>query len=239
MSISKFNLFAACTLISFQVYSFDLGDTYPVFQVGGFIGSQGKQQVIGIEDSLGNEYTVKDKHHGNVLLGLGYYFEGFENKAFELDYGINAFYLFNTKVNGDIIQEQIFTNLDYSYKISQVPVYAAIKGSFKNKADRCAITFDAGLGANFITTSDYVEHSLDAGFTTPNNTFSGKTTGKFSAMMGVGFKINDVIYDSDLELGYRFFYLGKGELNKELATDLDALSTGNIFANALVLSLSI
>ncbi|CEK11489.1 Uncharacterised protein [Legionella hackeliae] len=40
---------------------------------------------------------------------------------------MDAFYLGRTKVQEDIIQEEIFTNLSYKYNVQNVPVYAAFK----------------------------------------------------------------------------------------------------------------
>jgi len=219
-----------------HVFKLSPKHTTIVFQVGGFNASQGNAQNIGIDGLIGDDFTVNHGHASNVLLGLGYYFDGLAKDRFNLLYGINAFYLAQTSVQGDVIQEQLFTNLSYHYSLTNYPVYAAAKMFLKNNYGKNDITFDLGIGPNFISTSHFAEKSLDGGFTLPDNAFSGQTSVAFSVTAGVGIKFNNLL-SLPCELGYRFFYLGQGSLKKNNDQLLNTLKTGNNYANALIFSL--
>lgn len=95
-----------------------------------------------------------------------------------------------------------------------------------------AITFDLGLGTNFILTSDLHETSLDNGVTIPDNIFEKSSSVAFSTNTGIGVQFNTKF---PIEYGYRFFYLGQGRLNKVNNQILDNLNTGNSYSNAIVL----
>jgi len=131
------------------------------------------------------------------------------------------------------------TNLSYNYTVTHLPVYASAKATFNNKSDQYAITLDAGIGPNFIKTGGFEEHSLDGGITIPEQDFSGKTNATFSATAGLGLKLNNVLGSAPLECGYRFFYLGQGELKKQASQIQNTLSTGSNFGNALTCSVTI
>jgi hypothetical protein len=47
-----------------------------------------------------------------------------------MTYGINAFYLAKASVSGSIIQENLFENLSYHYKVTHYHVYAVAKSTF-------------------------------------------------------------------------------------------------------------
>lgn len=88
---------------------------------GGFFGaSQGKEQHVDIDGLIGNDYTVDNNSQISGLVGVGLYFNGPSYNWFQLSYGVDAFYLGKTTVRGDIIQEDLFTNLSYKYSIQNV-----------------------------------------------------------------------------------------------------------------------
>src|SRR5579863_1204957 len=99
-----------------------------VLQLGGFRAHQGEDQNIGITGLIGDRFTVSQHNDQNVLLGLGYYIDGPGYGVVNMMYGLNAFYLPNTKVKGNIIQEGMFTNLSYNYTVNNYPIYVAAKG---------------------------------------------------------------------------------------------------------------
>lgn len=88
-------------------------------------------------------------------------------------------------------------------------------------------------------TKRYSEASLDGGITIPDHAFSGHTSTEFSATAGIGIRMNNLAYGTSAELGYRFFYLGQGNLQSRTNQILDQLKTGNCYANALVLTVNI
>jgi len=208
-----------------------------VFQAGGFYASQGNAEDIGIVGLIGDHYTVAHPYAKNGLLGLGYFIDGMETNRVKWMYGLNAFYLAHTLVQGDIIQEELFDNLSYSYTLTNYPIYLAAKTLLNTGNDNYLITFDFGVGPNIIKTSSFKENSLD-GVTLPDNAFSGQTSVAFSVTAGVGVKLNNVFGQLPLELGYRFFYLGQGNLNKVNSEVINTLNTGKNYANALVFSVS-
>lgn len=210
-----------------------------VFQAGGYWSTQGKKQHINIQGLIGDEFTVTDNHSSNGLVGLGYFLDGQEKELFKITYGINSFYLAKASVSGGVIQENLFENLSYHYNVTHYPVYAVAKSIIQTKFQKYAFTVDVGVGPNFIMTSGFKENSLDGGITIPDDAFSGRTSTTFSATAGVGIKLNQVFGKAPLECGYRFFYLGKGNFNKNTNQLLNTLSTGNNYANALICSITV
>ncbi|WP_454781741.1 hypothetical protein [Legionella sp. WA2022007384] len=206
---------------------------------GGFFGaSQGKSQHVDIESLIGNQYTVDNNSQISGLVGAGLYFNGPSYNWFQLSYGVDVFYLGQTKVQGDIIQEDIFTNLSYKYSIQNVPLYAAAKALIYTNNPIYNITVDAGIGPNFMRTSGYHEMPL-VDFAIPDNAFKGTSTTTFTATVGAGIRLNNIIAPIPFECGYRFFYLGKGHLNRVNDQYIDNLTTGDTYANALVCAVTI
>jgi hypothetical protein len=205
-----------------------------VFEFGGFTISEGKNQNIGIQDLVGNTYTENGSDLG-LILGAGYLFHGPQNRLFSIDYGLNAFYLGLTSVDGSILQEQVFENLSYSYQVTNIPIYATTKFNIQTHSDAYHVTLDAGIGPNFVITHDYEETSLD-GVTVPDNLFSGHTQTNLSGMIGMGLRMENAFGHTPLECGYHFFYLGAGYLNKNNGLVLNNLETRNGYAHALTCS---
>lgn len=211
---------------------------HPIIQLGGYWSRQGRNQQINIQDVIGDEFTVTRHNSSNGLVGLGYFLDGQEKPFFKTSYGINAFYLAKTNVTGNVIQENLFTNLSYQYNLTHYPVYVIAKSTIKTQFPQYALTIDTGIGANFIKADGFQEHSLD-GITIPDNIFSGHTSTTFSATAGFGVKVNQVFGSAPLECGYRFFYLGQGNFYKSNNQVLNPLKTGNNYANALLCSIII
>jgi hypothetical protein len=233
LSVAAQSAFAHIPLIPQSVYCGKF-----LFQIGGFYGHQGQSQHIGIVDLIGDRFTVTQQNDGNFLAGLGYYIQGFNYSNINFMYGLNAFYLAHTEVEGKVVQEDIFTNLGYHYNITNYPVYAVLKGVANPFGPNYAITFDVGLGANFMQTNSFKEYSLD-GITIPDLVFGSTTTAVFSASLGLGVQFNNLLNHAGIELGYRFFYLGQGEFSKKNNQVLNNLKTGDTYANAFVATLSI
>jgi hypothetical protein len=235
---------AAAILISFLIPSaFAQPLTFPslscgkwLVQLGGFYSQEGKNQNIGIVDMLGDRFTVFRQYDGNVVAGVGYYLDAPSYRSIDFMAGLNAFYLAHTIVKGDVIQEDAFQNLGYHYNVDNYPLYAVLKGVVNKFGP--AMTFDVGLGVNFLKTSNFNEYSLGAG-TIPDNAFKGSTRAVFSATLGAGIVFHRAFSRADVEFGYRFFYLGEGYLHKQTDQLSNDLKTGDIYANALIISLSI
>lgn len=156
-----------------------------------------------------------------------------------MSYGLNFFYLAPTGVKGTVLQEDLFTNLAYSYTVTHFPLYAMAKSTIDTKSSRYSVTIDGGIGPNFISTSKLQEIPLDGGHTVPDYIFTGQNSATFSATAGIGLKLNNVFGSAPLECGYRFFYLGEGGFNKASGQALSTLNTGSNFGNALTCALTV
>jgi opacity protein-like surface antigen len=113
-----------------------------------------------------------------------------------------------------------------------------VKSIINLNDDRYNITMDVGIGPNIIQANNLTERSLDDGITQPDHIFSSQTSVAFSATAGVGIRFNNVSGHIPIEIGYRFFYLGQGNLNKVSSQATNTLKTGNSYANALVITIS-
>lgn len=211
----------------------------PVLQLGWFTATQGKSQHIDIQGLIGDNFSVKKSSDQNLLVGVGYYFDGLDYSQVSIRYGINAFYLAPTKVRGDVTQEDLFTNLSYHYSRTNYPIYFAAKALIP--CWMCSdIAVDLGIGPNIVSTRGFKEKSLDGGITIPDaHIFSGKNVIVFSATAGLGWRMNNIWENLSLEIDYRFFYLGQGELKKVNSQVRNTLHTGNSYANALFFSISL
>lgn len=214
-------------------------NTAIVLQAGGFNATQGDAQSIPIDGLMGNRYSVTQHNDQNFLLGIGYYINGWKNNCIQLLYGLNAYYLAETKVKGKVIQEYIFTNLSYQYSITNYPIYLATKAIIKTNINKFNITVDLGLGPNIIQTTDFKESSLDGGITIPDKAFSGETKVVLSGTAGFGLQFTDAFKGAAIEIGYRFFYLGEGKLHARSEQIQENLTTGHSYANALILSIAV
>lgn len=210
-----------------------------LFHLGYYWGNQGKEQHINIETLVGDQFTVSQDRSTGAVVGLGYLLDGPKWDAVTMSYGINVFYLSKASVSGTVVQENLYENLSYRYNITHFPVYFNIKSRLDTQAQKYAYTLDVGIGPNFIKTYGFTEHSLDGGITIPDSIFSGSTSTKLSATAGVGFRINQLLGKAPLECGYRFFYLGRGQLNIINSQVLNSLNTSSTYANALTCSLII
>ncbi len=220
-----------------SAFSFNLKG-HPSMQLGGYWSSQGKAQHINILDTIGDDFSVSTRQDSNVAVGAGYFIDGAEKTSFQLSYGINIFYLAKTSVSGYVTQENLFTNLSYSYDVSHLPLLAVAKATINTQSPQYAFTVDLGIGPNFMRTSSFSEQAID-GISIPEYPFSVHTTTTFSAMTGIGVKLNNLIGPTPLECGYKFFYLGQGHFSNNNSQVTNTLNTGNDYAHAVMCSITV
>jgi len=211
---------------------------HAVLQLGGYWSIAGSQQHIAIQDLIGDTFIVTQNGGSNGLVGWGYFIDGQEEERFKMSYGINAFYLPKTSVAGNVIQEDLYTNLAYRYQLTHYPMYAVAKSTIKTKYPRYDATLDVGIGPNFMQAQGFNETSLD-GITLPDTIFSSHTRTTFTATVGAGIKVNHFFGQVPLECGYRFFYLGQGHFNEATNQVLNTLNTGQVYANAVMCSITV
>lgn len=218
-----------------KVYTNHIKDKL-IFQAG-FLGAyQGKNQKVFINNLIGDQFTVTDKSDINALIGLGYYLDGKQFDKFKIQYGIDVMYLMPTYVNGQVIQEELFNNLSYSYKVTNVPIYAAIKAITDTPKKAYQLYFDAGIGPNIMSISNFHEQPLNS-YTLSEQLYTSSTKAAFSAMAGVGIRATE-IFQRPLECGYRFMYLGQSQLAINNTEVTNHLSTGQNYSHSLVCGLT-
>lgn len=241
--IKKSSSFLLLVTTATQVFSFDIHDYlsqgHAVVQLGGYWSKEGKAQHINIDTLIGDDFTISKNDGSNGLFGLGYFVDGQQRGLFNMAYGVNFFYLAPTSVRGTVVQENLFTNLSYAYHVTHYPVYAVAKATLNTPSPAYSFGIDAGIGPNFMHTGNFHEESLDNGITIPDSIFSEHTSTTFSAMAGVGIKLNQIFGQAPLECGYKFFYLGEGSLSKKNDQVVNALKTGSSYANAVMCSITV
>lgn len=210
-----------------------------VIQGGASFSKPGTAQHINIHTLVGDQYTLSNSTQSKGLFGLSYLVSGPTLGRALMSYGISGFYLPKVGVRGDIIQENIFANLGYSYGIRNLPLYATAKSVLMHPSDRIGLTIDTGIGANFNKTTTVDSWAINDSNAVADRVFSGRSNTVFSAMAGVGFRINHGLANIPLDCGYRYFYLGKGSFNKRSNEWLNTLSTGDNHAQAIICSLTV
>lgn len=223
--------------------SFHLNELYQThikdklsFQAGFYGVEQGQSQNVKINNLIGDQFIVTNGSDINALIGLSYYKDFRSFSKFKLQYGLDVLYLMQTQVNGTIIQENFFNDFSYSYQVSHVPFYVALKAITETPKKGYELYFDGGIGPNIMITSGFGQQPLNR-YTVGEQLFTGATTATFSAMAGVGLRATE-IFSHPLECGYRFMYLGEGSLNINNQEVQNKLSTGQIYSNSLICSIS-
>jgi hypothetical protein len=217
-------------------YSFAFKQVELPIQLGFFSAHSGKEQHINLEGLIGNQYTITDGRTNRALIGAGYFISGLNKENFQWSYGINGFYFGQSSVSGNIIQENLFTNLSYQYNIQHVPVYLATKAKIYTSRNQYSVILDGGIGSNFMRLSHYNDIPLDD-ITVPDSPFLKHSTAVLSVTAGLGLRLENGAFEKlPLECGYRFFYLGQSSFNSYTTQQLNKFSTGKNYANALICS---
>ena len=160
--------------------------------LGGASVHQGMSQLVRIQNSFGNFHEA---YHSNEIVfagGLSYLLNAYATSNVDFLLGASVYYLSDAKVNGVILLERTFPNLAYQYETRNIPLYATAKAAWHDTTKKFSLVADVGIGPNFMKTKSYSERSLDNGVTIPNQAFSGDSEVKFSAMAGLGVRLNDV-----------------------------------------------
>lgn len=203
--------------------------------LGGTKVHQGVSQFVGIQDTFGNIHQAYNSNETLFASGISYSFDLFSKKNIDLLFGASVYYLSDAKVNGVILLERTFPNLSYHYETRNIPLYVTAKSIWHDSNKKLSFVADVGVGPNFMKTKNYSERSLDNGVTIPNQAFSGSSEVKFSAMAGLGLRVNNVWKATSIEVGYKYFYLNEGRLTPKPQV-LNQLKTGNIDAHALMIT---
>lgn len=212
----------------------------PALTLGGYLGNQGRAQDIPIVGLIGDHFTLTQRHDGSFLAGLGYFLKKNTTMALPFNFGIEGFYLGKTTVKGEVIQEDLFANLSYQYRLRHIPVYALARTTLALFPSSAGLELDAGIGPNFIRASGFGEASIDGGITLPDNIFKSQSRTVFSATAGVSVVLPSLsLYSRPVSCGYRFFYLGKGRFKTANDQVGRALDTGTTYANALACTLTL
>lgn len=210
--------------------------------LGGYWGTQGEAQHVDINGIIGDDFTVNNRNDGSFLVGLGYYFKHTYPTPWPVKFGIQAFYLDTVNVAGVMVLENEFPNLSYNYHLRHYPLYAMAGTTVPVPVPNhpFALDIDVGIGPNFMDMTHFTVNSLDDGFTIPNSPFPrSHMTTEFSATVGVNVKLPTIMDKWPLSCGYRFFYLGEGNLPPISNQVLTSLETGSTYANALACTVTL
>lgn len=243
VALSLSNQSYAGNFLSRGINKYGLFSGYPTIEVGGMVSDQGHSQSIRISGLMGDRYTVKDGVDSNAIFGISYFLD-YQNKIsiykspLDLSYGISAYYLFPTKVQGKISQEHMFENFKYEYKTRNFPVYLAAKITSKPLLlkNNFATTFNLGIGPSFTKFSRYNEKP-NGSMNIPNQLFTSNNDVVFSFIAGLGLKSNNLLKNGvaniPVECGYKFFFFSESHLKKNNLAVLDTLKSGNSIVHAL------
>jgi hypothetical protein len=210
------------------------------FVAGGYRGSHGEAQLIPVTGLIGDYFSVNHFIATGGVVGLSLYMESlaWDNDVYRLQYGVSSFFLSKTSVQGLVTQENLVTNISYKYNLYNFPSYWGVKITRLFENSRRNLTFDLGLGFNQIKTDLFYEQAMTY-FTLPDEIFAGGSSYDFSATIGFGVKQNNTFGKFPLECGYRFFYLGRGELKPINDLVITPLSTGRNYVNAVMCGVEI
>lgn len=237
----RINYFIALGLLASSVQA--LSSVLPygqlVIQGGASFSKPGTAQHININTLVGDQYTLSNSNQSTGLFGLSYLIAGPNIANALMSYGVSGFYFPKVVASGEIIQEHLFANLGYSYGIKQVPIYATAKSVVMNQSKQLGLTIDTGIGANFNKTTTVESWAINDSNAVPDRVFSGRSNTAFSAMAGVGFRLNNILGSIPLDCGYRYFYLGKGSFYKRSNEWLNTLSTGDNYAQTIICSVTV
>ena len=217
-------------------YAFDWKQGHFVGDLGWYRGSQGESQHINIATLIGDNFSVTKNNDSNYLLGLGYMLDGGRHHNIDFGYGVHAYYFGEAKVSGYVTQENLFTNLSYQYFVNHLPIYFTGNGLLPTAYPGLSVSVGVGIGPNFISAFRFSESSLDSGVTIPEDMFSNETSVVASGMLGLGLRYM-YRHKYPIELGWRFFWLGRTSMNPRISGVSNHLSTGDVYANALTLTL--
>lgn len=225
--------------VSTEDYLRYLKQSHLILQLGGYWRNASSEQYIHIDDLIGDRFTVLDTKPKNGLFGVGYFIDGQEHTHFKMSYGLNWFYLPQTRTAGMVFQENEFRNFSYDYNITQYPLYIVAKSIINTDFSNHHLALNMGIGPNFMKTSDFQQHAILSNNITPIPVpiFSGKTNTVFSATAGAGIQVANVFGKAPLECGYQFFYLGQGKFNILNDQVKNTLKTGQLYANAVMCSI--
>lgn len=198
----------------------------------------GKLQNIPVHSVPPARYSTNHQDNWNGLVGFSLLKDVRKLEHFDFNYGLSMFYLFKQSVSGEVFQAGLFNNLGYSYSVQNLPVYLHGKTLFHDIPHLPAFAIDIGVGPNVMKVSRYTEWRINP-TSRLDNAFKQHTSAAFSATAGIALHFANVFDKAPMACGYRFFYLGSGELQPRNLQFLSALSTGSSFANALVCSLVI
>lgn len=216
---------------TFKIFAAQLYPYETDIQLGLFLPNLGKNQHISIDSLIGNRYTVSNPTNLSGLVGISTY--GLKIQKLNTLIGVNGLWMFKPTVQGTIYLENLYPNLTYQYQINYFPVMAVSKTMLPIQSS--LINLEFGVGPSFIRAYDYQEFSKNT-HTIPSHSFKNYVTTSVAAMAGAGIHLTPQ-HNKTLEIGYRFMYLGQGKLQPNNSTILNALSTGNNYANTLMLSL--
>lgn len=196
----------------------------------------GTSQFVPIDGLIGDTFfsSSSAKSHGVVGMALNMDALELENEKIKVQYHFSAFFVPTTTISGNVTQENLVTNLSYSYSVYSISTLFGLKVTSKPFEKNFYLTGDLGLGFNYIYSSEFREHPL-VPYAIPDNIFSygANKVFDFAITTGFGIKMTTVIPRMDFTLGYRFLYLGEGNLPTTNTLVHTSFKTGYGYLNAI------
>lgn len=207
--------------------------------LGMAFNDMGKSQDVRLQTLPDARFTINQRNHNdNGIFGLGLSRRVMENENANFSFGLLAFYLFQTSVTGNIYQAKVINNLGYRYTVENLPIYFHGKTQFTLDKTPTPLYLDVGLGGNFMSIGHYQEWPT-LPQVRPDLAYNSNLNITFSVTIGAGLTFMNAFGSAPLSCGYRFFYLGSGELSIRNSQYATPLSTGASFSNAVICSVTI
>lgn len=207
---------------------------------GPYLLKGGQAQSVPIVGLIGDTFSLNRTVSTYALVGGGVYIDSleFEHDNFGLQYTITGYDLLPAQIQGQVTQENLVTNLEYSYALTNVAGYVGFRLINFLGGNRVNLTFDGGVGVNKVSTNIFIEKPL-VNYALPDNAFRGAQMIQFSYTFGLGIQLRDVFGKQPLGCGYTFLYLGEGELTSINTQIPNPLKTGKNYANAILCSVQL
>lgn len=200
----------------------------------------------GTDDELFS-YSV---HNNNWNTGIGGAFVGIEATSTDICAAVQAGIEYNYFGSVDVkgtnnagIQDSTYTPYNFRFKEQTQQVLFVAK-FMSNSFQTIHPYFLVGLGAAFNDASSFSANTQQTGSINLTPTFASNTQTEFSYSLGLGIDV-DIYQNLRAGLAYRFSDFGKSELkkgqvvfNNYQASVPFNLSTGNIYSNQALLSLT-
>jgi len=225
-----------------QTYHGFVPGMYYQLSLGTGVAKVGKTSNLPLTNVITNRYVADRKERLVIFFGLGLGYQFVSIDPVEMSVGMsvyrNIWGHYGGLVRPAFNLNPNFDTLDYTYHVSSTLAWVEQYWLFGR--GHWKPYFFWALGGSWNCTYDYEEIPTDPnGSASPMTIPFGSHT-LFSFSYGLGVGLNYVLSNNktQMRIGYRYIYLGKGQLGlTSLQTTTQRLSTGRLDAHIIVFSL--